>query len=149
MSEQKHFRAVFDTNVFVAAFLSQNERSPNRELMRRWLQGDFSLIVCDHLLLEIADKFLARRISPNLLLRLLKDLLRYAEWQSVRQEEITTVIEKDRKDDPIIACAVQARADYLVTNDRHFDVLDGMFEGIRIADTLHFLWAVRGDKPPS
>ncbi|NOZ50935.1 MAG: PIN domain-containing protein, partial [Chloroflexi bacterium] len=76
MSEQKHFRAVFDTNVFVAAFLSQNERSPNRELMQRWLQGDFSLIVCDYLLQEIAEKFLARRISPNLLLRLLNDLLR-------------------------------------------------------------------------
>lgn len=149
MSKAKHYRAVFDTNIFVAAFLSKHERSPNRELVRRWLEGDFSLVVCGYLLQEIAAKFLARRISPHLLLRLLNDLERYAEWQSVAQEKIAPVIEKDSKDDPIIACAVQAHADYLVTNDRHFEVLNGMFAGVRVVDTLHFLWAVRGDTPTS
>jgi hypothetical protein len=36
-------RAVLDTNVMVAAEGAPNPQSPNREIFRRWLSGEFIL----------------------------------------------------------------------------------------------------------
>jgi predicted nucleic acid-binding protein len=38
-------RAVFDTNIFVSAFLSRNPSSPTRELVRRWQDGELACAV--------------------------------------------------------------------------------------------------------
>ena len=58
------------------------------------------------------------------------------------------VIIADPDDDFILACAVVGQADYLVSYDAHFDVLEGEYRGIKITDVLPFLWTVRGDRPP-
>jgi hypothetical protein len=42
-TEQKRLRAVLDTNIFVAAYLSKNPHSPTIELLRRWRQGYYLL----------------------------------------------------------------------------------------------------------
>ena len=52
-TEQKRLRAVFDTNIFVAAYLSKNPYSPTIELLRRWRQGQFELLYSDDVLVEI------------------------------------------------------------------------------------------------
>jgi predicted nucleic acid-binding protein len=49
----ERLRAVFDTNVFVSALLSRNPTSPTQELMRRWRNEEFILLVSQALLLEI------------------------------------------------------------------------------------------------
>jgi putative PIN family toxin of toxin-antitoxin system len=49
-------RAVLDTNVFVSAFLSRNPTSPTKELIHRWEEEEFTLLVSDALLEEIAEK---------------------------------------------------------------------------------------------
>ncbi|HIE26194.1 TPA: hypothetical protein EYP66_02785 [Candidatus Poribacteria bacterium] len=38
------FRAVFDTNIIMAAHLTQNPRSPTRELLDRWKKEEFEVI---------------------------------------------------------------------------------------------------------
>jgi predicted nucleic acid-binding protein len=38
---ERRLRAVFDTNIFVAAYLSKSPNSPTVELLQRWLQGEF------------------------------------------------------------------------------------------------------------
>jgi predicted nucleic acid-binding protein len=45
----------------------------------------------------------------------------------------------DPKDDPIIATAVAAKADYLVTGDRAHLLPIGQYEGIRIVSPRKFL----------
>jgi hypothetical protein len=40
-------RAVLDTNVVFAAESSPNPNIPNREIVRRWLAGEFLLLVTD------------------------------------------------------------------------------------------------------
>ena len=49
----EHLRAVFDTNVYVSALLSRNITSPTKELLRRWEDDEFGLIVCDELIEEL------------------------------------------------------------------------------------------------
>jgi predicted nucleic acid-binding protein len=43
------------------------------------------------------------------------------------------VIEQDPDDDQVIACAVAAQADLIVSGDKHLHGLGGYYEGIRIA----------------
>ena len=146
MTEQ--IRAVFDTNVFISAFLSKSSTSPAKEVLRRWRNREFTLIVCQEQMDELIAKLLQFQISENLIVRLVADIELLAEQLLLDGDHILHVIIADPDDDVMIACAIQARADFLVTNDRHFNVLGSIYQHIRIVDTLHFLWAIRGDSPP-
>jgi len=139
-------RAVFDTNVYVAAYLSKNHRSPNKELFRRWRDGQFALLVSDAVLEEVIEKFDQIGIDQALTIELIAFILVAAEHVTVSAHEINSVIDGDPDDDQVVACAVAGKADYLVTYDPHFDCLGGKYKGIHVLDGLHFLYVVRGDK---
>ena len=46
---------------------------------------------------------------------------------------VLRVIEQDPDDDQVIACAVTAQADLIVSGDKHLHSLGGYYQGIRIA----------------
>ena len=57
------------------------------------------------------------------------------------------VIERDPKDDMIIACAVAASADYIISRDR--DLLDlGNYQQIQIVTPAHFMQILRSGGEP-
>ena len=141
-------RAVLDTNVYIAAYLSKNPKSPNKELFRRWRESQFVLLVSESILAEVVEKFDNYAINQQLTIDLLAHILVYAEYINVPERSIKAIISADRDDDLILACAVVGKADYLVTYDPHFDVLGGEYEAIKIVDGLHFLYVVRGDVKP-
>jgi uncharacterized protein len=145
----RKIRAVFDTNVYVAAYLSKNLRSPNKELFRRWRDGEFVLLVSDAILHEVIEKFNQIGVDQALTIELIAFILAEATHVTVSADQIQSVIAGDPDDDRVLACAVVGQADYLVTYDPHFDCLGGEYQGIRVLDGLHFLYVVRGDKRPS
>ena len=147
-TERRRLRAVFDTNIFVAAHLSKNPHSPTMELLRRWRQREFELLYSDDLLVEIDEKFSARGIGDEYKDSLLVELRDLATYVEVKPSDVESIIIADPDDDFILACAVVGQADYLVTYDAHFDVLEGEYRGVKITEALPFLWAVRGDRPP-
>jgi len=147
-TERRRLRAVFDTNIFVAAHLSKNPHSPTMELLRRWRQREFELLYSDDLLVEIDEKFSARGIGDEYKDSLLVELRDLAAYVEVKPSDVESVIIADPDDDFILACAVVGQADYLVTYDAHFDVLEGEYRGVKITEALPFLWAVRDDRPP-
>jgi putative PIN family toxin of toxin-antitoxin system len=132
-----------DTNVFVSAFLSRSITSPTRELIQRWLADEFTLLISDALLDEIAEKLIERGIQQEKVLAFLATLSSLAEYVEVPAEAVQPVIIADPDDDHILACAVVAGADYLVSYDPHFAQLGGIHQGIKIVKALPFLWAVR------
>ncbi len=140
-------RAVFDTNVFISAFLSKSPTSPAKELLARWRNGEFMLIVCQAQMDELMTKLLQFRVADHLIARLVADMELLAEPVTLDANRVPRIIDADPDDDIMIACATAARADYLVTHDRHFAVLGGHYQGVQIVDSLHFLWLVRGDSP--
>ena len=142
-------RAVFDSNIYVAAYLSNNSRSPNKELFRRWRNGEFMLLVSQAILEEVVEKFDQRGIDQALTIELVSFVLADAEYVVTSADEIPTIIVGDTDDDQVVACAIAGQADYLVTYDPHFDCLGGEYQGIRVLDGLHFLYIVRGDTKPS
>lgn len=145
----KHIRAVFDSNIYVAAYLSKNPRSPNKELFRRWRNGEFVLLVSQTILEEVIEKFDLRGIDQALTMELVAFVLADAEYVVTPAAEIPSMIVDDADDDQVLACAITGQANYLVTYDPHFDCLGGEYQGIRVLDGLHFLYIVRGDTKPS
>lgn len=146
---ERRIRAVFDSNVYVAAYLSKNPRSPNKELFRRWRAREFTLLVSRATLEEVIEKFDQRGIDQALTVELVSFMLADAEYVVTSDEELPALIVDDPDDDLILACAIAGNANYLVTYGPHFDCLGGEFQGIRILDGLHFLYVVRGDTKPA
>lgn len=139
----EHLRVVLDTNVFVSAFLSKNPSSPTKEIIQRWLENEFSLIISDVLADEIIEKLLARGINQEEIVEFMSLLISLAEWVDVPQETIQAVT-SDPDDDPILACAISGKATYLVSYDPHLTSLGDTYQGVKISEALPFLRALRG-----
>ena len=140
----ERLRAVFDTNVFVSAYLSRNPTSPTQELIDRWLAGEFTLLVCDAIVGELIEKLTVRGIEREDIEAFVARLESLAEWVAVPSESIVRRVLADADDDVVVACALTGDADFLVTYDPHFGSLGDSYEGVKIAKALPFLWAVRG-----
>jgi putative PIN family toxin of toxin-antitoxin system len=112
-------RVVFDANVLVSALLSRTGKPA--ELVRRWLEGEFDLVVCEELLAE-TERTLR---SPKLRGRFRDDEVErfVATLRDLGQvvpdpEGPPPVHSSDPDDDYLLALAARERTP-LVTGDRH------------------------------
>lgn len=143
----KRPRAVFDTNVFVSASLSKNANSPTRELLQRWKNSEFTLVICDQIAKELLEKLPERGLPEEAINEQISVLARSAEWVIVPDEKIEALL-SDPDDNVIVACAVEGGANYLVTYDPHFGSLQGDYRkyivGGLFKDTLEAAWQRTG-----
>ncbi len=112
-------RIVFDTNCLVASLPRQSPYRPVYESIR---QGRVSLAVTTDILgeyEEILSSFYSETVGKNVLAQLL--LLPKTELVTVFYNWL--LIDQDPDDNKFADCAIAANVDYLVTNDRHYDVL--------------------------
>jgi putative PIN family toxin of toxin-antitoxin system len=127
-------RAVFDTNVLVAAFVAEGICS---KLLTRARKKQFHLIVCPIILQEfdrvLIKKFSATRNETRSAMRIVSEAIHSILHPSQSVQSVC----RDPDDDAILACASEARADYLVTGDE--DLLElKVFKGIRIITPRDF-----------
>jgi len=125
-------RWVLDTNIVVAGLLWQG---PPHRVLDLAIDGIVTLYSSPVLLDELAhtlgyakfaDRIARADTSPDRL------VARYAALvQTVTPTVVPRVIERDPDDDHVLACAIKARADLIVSGDRH--LLDlGQFQHIPI-----------------
>jgi putative PIN family toxin of toxin-antitoxin system len=148
-TDSTRLRAVFDTNVIIAALLSRNPDSPLVELLRRWRNNEFELLYCDNLWGEYLDKLIAKGIEPDKRRRFFDDLVSQSTLIQISPADVIPRIPDDPDDDLIIACAIAGGATHLVTYDEHLHAPGEEYKGVRILDGLHFLYVLRGNAPPS
>lgn len=141
--ETKKLRAVFDSNIYVAAYLSKNPESPTAELLRRWRRGEFVILYSEELLQETIRKFDEKGIDVRYTIALIADLKLLGECVEIAPQEIRRVIINDPDDNIIVACAAKGEATHIVTYDSHFECLKGSYQNIKVIDGLHFLFRVR------
>ncbi len=127
-------RAVFDTNVLVAAFVTEGICS---KILIRGRKKQFHLIVCPIILQEfervLIKKFSATKIEARGALQIISEAIH----RVVRPSSSVQSVCRDPDDDAILACALDAGADYLVTGD--VDLLElKTFRGIRIVTPRDF-----------
>ena len=106
--------AVFDTNVYIAAIITEGICS---KLLHRARMQEFSLISCPFILKEIR-RILSKKFSlSHGEIAAAMEPINEAIGRIVKHNLKITGICRDTDDDNIIACAVAAKADYLVTGD--------------------------------
>ena len=127
-------KAVFDTNVLIAAFVSEGLCT---KLLVRARQKDFQLILCPYILDEFED-VLRRKFSASVReVQNVRELIIEAVESIIIPVKSVTGICRDPQDDHILACAVSAEVEFLVTGDDDLLVL-GRFEGVEIVTPKAF-----------
>jgi putative PIN family toxin of toxin-antitoxin system len=127
-------KAVFDTNVLLAAFLTEGVCA---KLLIRARKQQFHLITCPLILHEF-DRILSKKFSATKQEREnALALIAEAAQDIVQPTEIPVGACRDKDDDNVLACALEADADYLVTGDKDLLHLK-LFKGIRIIAPREF-----------
>jgi uncharacterized protein len=127
-------RVVFDSNIFVSAFLFPG-RQADRALDKVSAAPDRLLIsqaIIDEVLAVLKRKF---EWSTDRLMRTSVLLMRIGEMVAAEQR---LKLLKDDPDNRILECAVAGRADLIVTGDRELLALKE-FEGTRIVSLRSYL----------
>lgn len=139
-------RVVLDTNTLVSGIISAG--GPPRRLLDGARAQAFEMCSSTVLLAELfevlsREKFAARLAQADLTpLSIVGELRRMAHM--VAPDNVPRVIESDPDDDHVVACAVLAQADFIVSGDKHLHSLGGQYKDIRIvspADALDFIKA--------
>ena len=129
-------KIVLDTNVLLTSI---GRHSPFRPILDALLRQRLALIVSTSILLEYGE-IVAQRTTPALAQNLLEALsnLRNVHRHEVRYSWRLPFADPD--DQKFVDAYVAGQADYLVTNDRHFDGLAAAgFPAVRVVSAAEFL----------
>jgi putative PIN family toxin of toxin-antitoxin system len=135
-------RAVLDTNVLASGALGLTGGvTPPALLLHQWRAGRFRLIISDYIEEELrktlAQPYFKRRISSEDRELFLILLTKIAEHVAIRHR--VTGIATHPEDDPILATALSAHVDYLVTGDQRLRDRVPSFQGIPLVSPAAFL----------
>jgi putative PIN family toxin of toxin-antitoxin system len=128
-------RVVLDTNVLVAAISRQ---SPYHWVWQSFLQGKYELCITTDILneyAEIIERYFSAKdaeyaLTQIILQKNIVHTIRYFEWN---------IMEKDPDDNKFFDCAVAGNADYIVSEDKHFNILKHIpFPSVNAIKTVDF-----------
>ncbi len=111
---------VIDINCLLQVIPRQ---APNRWLYDLMLQGRLSLAISSEILLEYRE-VLEQKTNASVADNIVTTLLKLPDTTQVNPTYRWQLIRDDVDDDKYVDCAVAASADYLISDDRHFNVLD-------------------------
>ncbi|MFH1897604.1 MAG: putative toxin-antitoxin system toxin component, PIN family [Candidatus Desantisbacteria bacterium] len=132
-------KAVIDTNVFISGLISEKGKSAS--LIDNWRKGNFILIFSSQLideLLEVANRPYIKE-KYNIKEEQIEDLVKTIYRKAIRVKGLYEVVKsEDPKDNMFLACALEGKADYLVSLDPHLINLK-YYYGVQIVKVEQFL----------
>jgi putative PIN family toxin of toxin-antitoxin system len=113
-------RIVLDANVLVASVLS--ETGASAELLDLWRDGEFELVVSEHLLEEVSEALFEKqldkfKIDPDDVVAFIEQL----RSEAVSQSDLASPprhVPGDAGDDYLVDMAIRSEADMIVTFDQ-------------------------------
>jgi uncharacterized protein len=132
-------RAVLDTNTLASAAIA-HPGTTLATILDNVVANRFELAVSEYILVELrrtlATPYFAARLAPAAATRYLQLLI--ALGTTVRITTAVSGVATHPEDDPILATAVSAQADYLVTGDRRLRERVPEFRGIPLISPSDF-----------
>ena len=129
-------KVVLDTNVLIASF---GKSSHYRKIFDAFLNYRFSLLLSNDVLLEYLEVIQQKTnsvVAENIIMSLLSA-------ENIELHEIFfhwSLIEHDKEDNKFCDLAIAGNADYLVTNDAHFNIVKlNQFPPVNIISANEFL----------
>lgn len=133
-------RVVLDTNVLL---VSIPKLSKYRPIFENLIEKKYTLIISNEILTEY-EEIIARKANESVAQNIVKMLVTLS---NVEKKEIYyrwNLIKSDKDDNKFADCAVAGNADYLVSNDHHFNVLETIdFPEVPLIDAEKFLELIK------
>lgn len=139
-------RVVLDTNTLVSGVISPG--GPPRRLLDAARGQIFEPCTSAILLAELLDVLSRQKLAARLAQvgltpqGIVAEIRRLAHM--VVPQDVPRVIEADPDDDHVLACALAARADLIVSGDKHLHSLGGHYQGIPIVTPADGLQRITG-----
>jgi len=142
---ERKLRAVIDTNLFISGLFVRDSLSA--QLQDLWINQDFELITSVEIIKEISRVLSYPRIQKRFKPREenIRRFFRLIFRKAVISKDIyhTDKIVADPSDNKFLACALEKKADYIVSRDPHLRNLKH-YHGIQIVDATTFIEKVKG-----
>ncbi len=112
-------KVVIDTNILLASI---SGKSKYNWIFQKIIKNEIELAISNDILSEYEEKlsvFFNSSVAKNTidLLIISENVIKIAPYFN------WSFIDSDKDDNKFIDCAIAANADYIVTNDRHFNIL--------------------------
>ena len=137
--------AVVDANVLASGFAARAPESLPAQVLDAWRAKAYTLVVSEHILDELArtleKPYFRRRLTPAHVAADLALLRRQAIVTRITAH--VSGVATHPEDDLVLATAVSARADYLVTGDRQLQDV-GRYQAVTILSPRQFLDRLAG-----
>ena len=129
-------RIVLDTNALLSSI---SRKSQFREIFDKILEGTITLVVSNDILLEYAE-IIATRSAPHVAENILKGFEDRPNIEHITIFFNWNLITNDPDDNKFVDCNLAGGAEYLVSNDHHFDVLSpDDFPPVRVVSIEEYL----------
>lgn len=134
MPEQK--KIVLDTNCLIASLSRHSRYYPVWEGLQT---GQYTLCLTNDILEEY-EEIIGAKTSPEVARNVVALLLKSKNVELIEAYFKWRLIEADHDDDKFVDCAFAANATYIVSDDKHFDVLENIpFPKIAVLKLQQFL----------
>lgn len=111
-------KIVLDSNVLVS---SLGRKSPLRQIWNNFVEGYYQIVISEDILKEY-EEILQEHSAPGAAEIVMEIFIESPDVVMQKVYYNWNAISSDPDDDKFFDIAVAADVDYLVTNDRHFDV---------------------------
>jgi len=143
-------RLVLDTNQFVSGLLVR--QGLPAQVLDAWQRREFLLITSPPIIAEIRSTLNCPRIRRKYLLtdddvERLVTLLKQDALVVPGEIDVAGAIPADPTDDMVLACAIEGRADLIVSSDHHLLNLSE-YQGIPIVTAREFLERLAAEQGP-
>lgn len=132
-------KVVFDTNVYISAFITKHGRAEEAYLLAAGRK--FQLYTSVPIITEMASKLRTKFLWDDEAIK--KAVRHVSSVATIVKPAIKLEILSDEPDNRIIECSKAAEADFIVTGDKHLLVLKE-FEASRIVTIAEFLRCADG-----
>ncbi|MDR1813636.1 MAG: putative toxin-antitoxin system toxin component, PIN family [Tannerella sp.] len=112
-------RIVLDTNCLLASLPAT---SPFHAIWAAYLYGDLTLCISNEILSEYAE-IIGRKTNAVVLNAVLNTIIKNENSFFIDPQYHLHLITSDPDDNKFIDCAFAAQATYIVSNDKHFNIL--------------------------
>jgi predicted nucleic acid-binding protein len=136
------WRAVLDTNVVLAADRATNPLSPNKEIVSRWANREFTWLVTDDIAAEYAEKLLEKGNAPAEVEAFITGLFLLADRVEIRFFHFRHY-PVDSDDTIFLLCAINGGASHIVSYDRHLLDVGIFYEDFVTCKPTEFLTVLR------
>ena len=113
-------QVVLDTNCLL---MSLPKTSPYRIVWNHFMAGKYVLCVSNEILEEYQE-VLAIKTTPSIASNVISTILNCQNIRLITPYYRFGLITSDADDNKFVDCAITSGADYIVTNDTHFDILE-------------------------